>query len=623
MFVGTNQEKGFYIGTYNGIMFYNSVLLDTDTLYGTTVYPQGFRLEDWTYSIENEQIVLSKYKNNTSKYSFIPSQFDGTDVIINMVNAYSGITGLVDIKAVEDYVVTVNSMYNTYNGCKNLVNIPSIPKNITNLHSAFINTKIKNVSLPNSVRVLTNAFMHSAIESIDIPDSVTTMESAFYNCTHLTTVYSLSDNVMSLNSAFAKSNIRNIPNIPFGTVYLTSTFSNCRYLTQAPEIPETVTSLVETFSNCTNLSIMTALPNSIKSLVSTFKNCVNLISAPIIPSSVVNMYGSFDGCKNMQGVIDIKGNISNMISTFNNTSLSKYVYYSDKSSYSNAVSYWNGKNGVTIYDVELFSPNMFNDVTYHDNTITLGHFNSNAAVLVIPSIYNNYNVELSGAYCFTNSNLRSVTIERGVSVNNTNVYAMFYNSKNLQTVSYLPDNIEYMDYCYGGCDNLVSAYIPSNAISIGRSFYRCISLIDPPSIPSKVVNMTDTFWHCHNLKSMPELPEGVQDLSGAFASCYNLVNIKNIPSSVTNMRGTFQDSNRFNKMTEIPERVTNMHTTFYGSTNLGGNINIRSNNISDFTDCFYGTSVTKYVYTYKNSETDKLLLEKYPTSRNGVYHRYF
>ena len=53
------------------------------------------------------------------------------------------------------------------------------------------------------------------------------------------------------------------------------------------------------------------------------------------------------------------------------------------------------------------------------------------------------------------------------------------------------------------------------------------------------------------------------------------------------MRGTFQESNSITQAPEIPNKVTNMYDTFFGCTNLYGNINIRSNIVSNAYRCFH------------------------------------
>ena len=123
-----------------------------------------------------------------------------------------------------------------------------------------------------------------------------------------------------------------------------------------------------TFWDCSNLIQVPNIPNSVTDIHDTFCGCSQLPQAPEIPSSVTNMYQTFRGCSELIGNIVIHSeNITNFNNCFYNTNASKvknvYIPYQ----YSNGVNTKtynaafnttygiNGKNGVTVYDINTYT----------------------------------------------------------------------------------------------------------------------------------------------------------------------------------------------------------------------------------------------------------------------------
>ena len=110
-------------------------------------------------------------------------------------------------------------------------------------------------------------------------------------------------------------------------------------------------------------------------------------------------------------------------------------------------------------------------------------------------------------------------------------------------------------------------------------------------------------------------------MSATFYSCSNLVTPPiTIPNSVTSMAGTFSQCSRLisgSTMT-IGSGVTNMYGTFDGCSNLTGTITILSSGVSNFTDCFYQTSLPKTIRVPASSTTFTTINAIYGTGVNGV-----
>jgi len=113
--------------------------------------------------------------------------------------------------------------------------------------------------------------------------------------------------------------------------------------------------------------------------------------------------------------------------------------------------------------------------------------------------------------------------------------------------------------------------------------------------------------------------------------CISLINVPLIPRSITNLWMTFYNCRSLVIAPEIPNSITDMYYTFYGCSNLTGNIYIRSNQISNATNCFHcfnSLNLSKNVFipfTYENGINTKtyksFISAGYDTvgTKDGVY----
>ena len=189
---------------------------------------------------------------------------------------------------------------------------------------------------------------------------------------------------------------------------------------------------------------------------------------------------------------------------------------------------------------------------------------------------------------------------------NNSMFNAFYNCNNLTSVTNINQNVTSIAYAFRSCSNLVNApVIGNNVTNMYGTFYNCIRLVNAPIIPNNVTSMVETFYYCYNLVNASVIPNNVASMYQTFLNCRNLVNVPVIPNS-----------------------VTDMSRTFWNCSNLQGDIYIKSENITNATNCFNQTSLTKNVYipfTYENGVNTKtynsFINAGYKTdgSVNGVY----
>lgn len=142
-----------------------------------------------------------------------------------------------------------------------------------------------------------------------------------------------------------------------------------------------------------------------------------------------------------------------------------------------------------------------------------------------------------------------------------------------------------------------------NVTNMYGVFAGCYNLVHSPIIPNSVVDMISTFELCTNLVDSPVIPNSVTNMAYTFAGCANLINIpESLPNSVVDMRYTFIDCTNITKAPTIPDSVVEASYTFSGCTKLTGDIYIYSNEISNATRCFHGTSLPKTVHIYEYYE---------------------
>ena len=152
----------------------------------------------------------------------------------------------------------------------------------------------------------------------------------------------------------------------------------------------------------------------------------------------------------------------------------------------------------------------------------------------------------------------------------TNMYSMFQNCSNLQTIPLIDtSNVTNMGYMFSGCRNL-----------------QTIPLIDT----SNVTNMNLMFGACSSLQAIPQInTSNVTNMSYMFRNCSDLQTIPQLnTSNVTNMSHMFFMEVKLNSLSSLPkfdcQKVNAMDHYFSGTrdgmstlTDVGGWENLSCN----------------------------------------------
>ncbi len=182
------------------------------------------------------------------------------------------------------------------------------------------------------------------------------------------------------------------------------------------------------------------------------------------------------------------------------------------------------------------------------------------------------NVLIIGAYCFRNSNIRSVSIPNSV----TEIgYGAFEECQKLTNVSISNGVKTICTDAFSGCTSLTSVTLPDGVTEIGYgAFCNCTSLTNV-TIPNSVINIREpksggvsqygAFGGCTSLTSIT-IPDSVTSINRAFSGCTSLTSIT-IPDSVTSIEGAFSGCTSLTSIV-IPDSVTSIEGAFSGCTSL-------------------------------------------------------
>lgn len=357
--------------------------------------------------------------------------------------------------------------------------------------------------------------------------------------------------------------------IPNGTTNLAGAFAGCYNLypnNWSNFFPNSVTDLSSCFSGTVSQYVYNlVLPNNTTNISSMFDESYDttIAGAPVsIPDKVIDMSSFFYYGYSIDCPISIGSNVKNIAYAFYGLSDTFYSTFS---------SYW---------------PN----VTNAEYAFSSTYFSNGGQ-----DVYINAPKLINGQGMFEWSYFRYGTSFKLNAPNMTNFYAGLYGDWN--------EDIE-RAYIYAPkATNLSSAFtyrvgltnisgVFSNATDISSMCQYCPQLQNTIYTPN-AINMYATYRECYSLKNAT-FPSKVQDISETYAYCESLNKIQNIPNTVTNMYGTFRYCSDFS-----------------------GDIFVDSTEITDFTDCFDGTSLPKAVYI--NSSTNSwYAAQEQINGQNGV-----
>ena len=281
------------------------------------------------------------------------------------------------------------------------------------------------------------------VVSIDMNNITVTqnsLHSAFMNCTNLTTVTNIPDNITSMMQTFRNcANMVTPPTIPSTVTTVSGIFQDCPKLVTSPTFPSGIGSVYQSYYNCTSLQTPSTIPDSVTNMAGTFYNCSNLTTAPVVSTNTINMSSCFSGCTNLTSMPTIPQNVTNARQIF-----------------------FNCPNMVVSTQVQL--PNSITDI--------------------ISAFYNCSNI--------TETPLLPNSI--------TSLYGTFMYCTNITNMPTIPSTVTSLGSSFCGCSNLVNTTtIPSSVTNLCSTFYSCSNLTTAPDIPSSVTNMSSTFYGCSHL----------------------------------------------------------------------------------------------------------------------------
>ena len=498
-------------------------------------------------------------------------------------------------------------------------------------------------------KIDTQAFMNSSIKEIKLPNTITTIaDEAFVGCYNLTTI-DLPTSLMNLGTyVFSGSGLqtiilpKNLTSIPAGTFMLSklstinmadnittigdSCFMNCSNLVSIKLSDNLKTIGDSCFMNCSNLEEFN-IPNTCTTIKDNAFNGIGLAKI-IIPKSVVNM-----------GANVFRGRIKYFLVENTKDYLRKFNWPYDWGGYdeNNELTsvYYDYINSVKTYNDMLY----YYSYLYSENYII--DYLGKSANITIPSSINGNSVHLA-KYAFTNTNIKSLVIEDGVSI----YYRSFYGCEELTSVRLPSDLKNIPERLFENCSKLTSIVIPNSVTDISDYAFRGCTSLNDITLSTSLRSLGDyVFDNCTSLTSLT-FPGSMKELNGdyglstctnlkevilergitaisnagpsSFANCKNLTTIKlpntlttigyntfancsslvsiNLPYSLTTIgTGAFEDCSSLTSVT-LPNSITSIgDDAFHGCSSLTSvtlSNSITSIGYAAFRGCSSLTSVT-------------------------------
>lgn len=514
--------------------------------HGFEYVPYSTPVDNFTWSIKNNSITITKYSGNDS-IVVVPNEIDSLPVTVLGASAFSR------------------------------------------------NKTVEQVFLPSSLtKIDSYAFSNcSALSDVTIPDNVVEIGgSAFENCTGLTTFdYPLSLATASPGIFRGCTGLKQIV-IPEGVVALpTHVFSNAKYIesVQLPQTLETIGSY--SFSGCYSLNTITipdnvkkigdhafdscssltelVFPDSIEEIgYSALQNCTGLTEFHY-PLSLKTTYpGIFRGCTGIEQIVVQEGVTALPTHVFSSANCLKtvqlpqsllrigsYAFNECGALYEIAI-----PNGVTsIGDHAFDSCSSLTDLEFPDSVQSIGGFALNNCTGLTEFHYPLSLKEVGGGFIFYGcSGITEISVPNGVTKIPGN---MFGNSNYLESIQ-LPESIKNIGYgAFADCTALTTLNIPDSVEEMGpRAYENCTALTEihyPLSL--KTTGGGSNYRGCSGIKAIT-VPEGVKKLPASAFSGSNYLEKVILPTTLEEIgMYAFSDCSVLTDV-NIPDTVTTIES---------------------------------------------------------------
>ena len=386
----------------------------------------------------------------------------------------------------------------------------------------------------------------------NMPNGVTSMDGTFENCTSLQEISAIPSSVIYMERTFLGcSSLKKMPNIPNGVTSMNGTFENCTSLQETSKIPSSVIYMERTFSGCSSLKKMPIIPNIVSNMNGAFENCISLQEASDIPDSVTSMDSTFSGCTSLKTAPVIPKSVENIDYLFKDCSSlqGEIIINCQHQNCSDVLT------GVNYNNITLISP-------MRDNCI---NFSSCEYEITIPE---------GCKYVSEEGTL--VAGDKFPAEDSFRMGNQYYTEDYVYTYVVVPR----YGWMYG--------YWHVKVRDKTKESYTDVLYKMPLTIDESDLYMAETFAGCTNLKEAPSIPAGVDCLDYTFLDCINLEIAPEMPLNVEAMNGTFSGCTSLKQAPVIPKDVYYINELFRDCTSLTGTVEIESEYILSYKNCFYG-----------------------------------